>query len=332
METIEDTIAGHDMPPARLLKAGALLSVMATAIASFKTAISIGNVVLQVAGWAGFETKEVLLSAEQIEEIDEAVHDGDLDTLTKFIEMNVSFRRTSAPFSESLEMVKFLHTRAKVNFNVKGVGGQTPAHKACSNGDLELATYLHQEAKADFNVKDNDGRTPAHCACDVDGDYHQRDLLEYLHRVVKIDLNVKDVAGQTPAHIACCRGHFDLVKFYEEEDKACLNVRDNHGKTLAHFACSGGNLELVKYLHEQVKADFNVKDVDGKTPAHRACARLNNPLLHWGLDGARALNVLRFLHESVKVDFTVMDKQGKTPVASISSEAARNRVRTELKF
>jgi ankyrin repeat protein len=180
----------------------------------------------------------------------EAVETGNVEKLTKWIEMGESinsitkFSRTllhNACFYKHLEIVTCL-VQNGADLEAKDIMGWTPLRYSLAHQDLEIISYLVEQG-ADIDALSARNWTCLHSAAGV-GNF------EFCEYFVKKGANIelKTIDGLTPIHVACVYGQkCEIVKLLLDHG-ANIEAQDPKGNTALQLSAQIGSIDMVQLL------------------------------------------------------------------------------------
>ncbi|XP_048250907.1 serine/threonine-protein phosphatase 6 regulatory ankyrin repeat subunit B-like [Haliotis rufescens] len=211
---------------------------------------------------------------------------------------------------------------SKIDYDVPGSHGWTPAMKAAVNGAAH-AFGLLVEAKADLYPKDDNNNTILHLACHSG----HASIVKYVRSMFEI--NACGNNGWTPVMYAAANGEknvFDLLV----SKGADVSLKDDYNNYVCHLACAGGNMSIVEYLLPMY--EINSRGDHGRTAIMNAAwtgqslvfkllvsqdvdLKLTDDnkdtVLHFACEGGDAAIVEHLL---TRVDLNTRGRNGWTPV------------------
>ncbi|OTA60847.1 ankyrin, partial [Hypoxylon sp. EC38] len=155
--------------------------------------------------------------------------------------------------------------------NMRGLGGNSPLHRAASKNFVAIVKILLQ-AKADIELKNEEEQTPWSC----------RSLTFFLYLVSDIlrragaDPNVQGKLGVTRLYEVAASGDIDMVRFLIESG-VNPSIRTDFGWAPLHWAAHHGKLDCVQALLD-ANADPNTVSDQSTTPLDMAL-KANQPVI-----------------------------------------------------
>ena len=221
--------------------------------------------------------------------------------------------------------------------------GDSLLHIACRWGDVDIVRYLITDERCDFNIKNIYWNTPLHIACFLKSIKIIRLLLE--RKCSTIIPNMKgETAQNIPLnddgdcllHIACQWDDVDIVRYLITDEKCFPNVQSSTSKnTPLHIAAKYGQDDTIVKLLSYRECDPNAQNKEGDTPLHLAASwnktavvskllsyRECNPNtqnkdgdipLHLAVSSNKTAIISKLLAHH-KIDVNAQNKKGDTPL------------------
>ena len=167
------------------------------------------------------------------------------------------------------------------------MGGETPLHRAATNGHLEVVKKLRTKG-ADVNALNDDTFTPLSLAA-LHG---KMDVVVFLHesgaRLSTPDPQSGRVFNWSPLSAAASRGYKEVAEYIVQKGgPMVLDVQDEDGWTALHYAARNGHEETVRYLKE-AGADLRVMDKKSMRAFEMSKTKQISLLLWYGVDSGKA--------------------------------------------
>ncbi|XP_046545829.1 serine/threonine-protein phosphatase 6 regulatory ankyrin repeat subunit A-like [Haliotis rubra] len=220
------------------------------------------------------------------------------------------------------DMAMMMYLKTRLDINIRGQHGWTPAMKAAVNGNKDRFEHLLDPQKANLQTDDR-GNNILHLAC------HGGNVAIVKQLLQTFDMNGRGNNGWTPVMFAAVNGLqsvFDLIV----SKGADIRLRDNSNNSVLHLTCIGGNVSTVNSLLPQT--DINCLGHKGRT-AIMVTALLARPtlfellllmkanirladdnrdtILHLACEGGNC-SIVKYLMR--KFDINASGRHGRTPV------------------
>lgn len=122
----------------------------------------------------------------------------------------------------------------------------TAIHRAAKAGSLNALKYLIEKAKVNPHAKDQLGRNAVFYAAKK----NHLAVVAYLVQTAKVSPKATQRnTGDTPLHAAARRGYFILAAWLVEKAGLDPHVSNNSGRNALHLAVLADSLDLVRFLH-----------------------------------------------------------------------------------
>ena len=147
------------------------------------------------------------------------------------------------------------------------IGGNTPLHIACFNGDLQELIRLLEDNNINYvNYVNNYMQTALHIAC-------QNGHINIVDELIKNGAIVDcyDFNWNSPLHYACENNHLEIVKILIKNNNIkSINSRNKLcEQTPLHIACENNYFEIIKMLLDKkidLDIDINLLDIKRQSP------------------------------------------------------------------
>lgn len=175
------------------------------------------------------------------------------------------------------EIVRYLTTQARVNFDTKDKKGYTSLFAAAENGYLEIVKILVEQTNADVNSKN--GLEYESTPLMIASAHGHVDTVRYLlNHGAKLQVNHLNLKVYSALSAAVEEGHAEVAKILVEEGDANVELRhEDHLWTVLHRAAYEGYLDIVKYLVEKAGANISARTGDGRDTAQTLAEKNGHP-------------------------------------------------------
>ncbi|XP_067653872.1 uncharacterized protein [Haliotis asinina] len=153
------------------------------------------------------------------------------------------------------DVTMLVHMKTKLDVNIQGKHGWSPAMKAAVNGHKKAFEHLLDPQKAN-RQSDDKGNNLLHLAC------HGGNVSIVKHLLQMFDINGRGNNGWTPVMFAAANGVHSVFELLVSKG-ADVRLRDNSNNSVLHLACVGGNKSIVNTL--LAKTDINCLGNKGRT-------------------------------------------------------------------
>lgn len=276
-----------------------------------------------------------------IEEVQRAVRDGDLDFLDEIRkkEFDISWRddsgssllHVSVSFGRMAFVTALLQNGANINLSDRD--GDTPLHVAVGRHEYEIMTALLNFSRVDVNAKNRFNVTPLHIAAEEGCSVFVATLLER-----GADVSVRNMLQYTPMCLAAKMGHKDVVEIIlrhlERKSCGCEASYSDNGSTEERFKLDENrNFKKFRYLvsnslllsaqskkAEVVQlllsrgADSDFVDMFGATAVHAAVQRNLTYDLNYSYSPVDACATAKILLSSGRYNVNALNFDASTPL------------------
>ncbi|XP_067653524.1 uncharacterized protein [Haliotis asinina] len=135
------------------------------------------------------------------------------------------------------DVTMLVHMKTKLDVNIRGKHGWSPAMKAAVNGHKKAFEHLLDPQKAN-RQSDDKGNNLLHLAC------HGGNVSIVKHLLQMFDINGRGNNGWTPVMFAAANGVHSVFELLVSKG-ADVRLRDNSNNSVLHLACVGGNKSIV---------------------------------------------------------------------------------------
>ena len=165
-------------------------------------------------------------------------------------------------------LARLLLDEGKVDINIRGHWGRTPAARALLQGHQNAFEVFVSRSEMDMNAVDDFGNTLLHMA--VRGDYLKNVRRLWLKGNDSLDVDAKNRLGQTPLIMSAMRKSQNIASFLLNESFASPNISDVKGNTPLHWAARSDLFNLTVALISYHGVDVNATNLNGETSVHCA--------------------------------------------------------------